>query len=247
MNNNRIPVELQQARDSEEEAKKGVDEAQTNVDTAKEKFSIWKDGKMFLAEEFKQHGINCVAPGFTYFAQKFIEPNGPYYNVYQAYHAASLFNPLKIRGKSLAFMEALIDKLHHFKCSEMDRPAFLVLVKRELPFYISILEGIQEEYWSTLVGAAEYDKKAALKRQKEANDPSDHNLETYYDRTAWKDDEAEVARRAWEWWKVHKGTLPKLALCVRLVVLVQVSSASVDDALLLRLFSRVNKDYYKRS
>ena len=97
-----------------------------------------------------------------------------------------------------------------------------------------------------------------------ADDDSD-NLAPYYDRTEWKEDEAEVARRVWEWWKVHAKELPNLAICVRLVVLVQVSSASVErvfsqlkyivdtcqqntlhDALLLRLFSRVNKDYYKR-
>jgi hypothetical protein len=46
----------------------------------------------------------------------------------------------------------------------------------------------------------------------------------------WKDDPSEVARRAWEWWGAHRKRFPSFALAVRLVVLVQTSTAAVERA-----------------
>ncbi len=79
----------------------------------------------------------------------------------------------------------------------------------------------------------------------------------------WKVDEAEVSRRIWEWWVVHRGKFTFFQDAVRLVVLVQASSAGVErvfslfkyimetcqdhalaDQLQLRLFTKVNSKYF---
>jgi hypothetical protein len=41
-------------------------------------------------------------------------------------------------------------------------------------------------------------------------------------------DEAEVSCRIWEWWVVHRGKLTFFKETVRLVVLVQASSAGLE-------------------
>lgn len=51
---------------------------------------------------------------------------------------------------------------------------------------------------------------------------------------SWQDDPCERARRMWYWWKDKRPLFKEFSLAVRLVALVQVSSASVE-----RLFSTV--------
>ncbi len=78
----------------------------------------------------------------------------------------------------------------------------------------------------------------------------------------WMDDPREKARRIWEWWPIHREKFVYFKTAVRLVVLVQVSSAPVErvfsrlrlivetsqqntlhDAILLRLFVAINEKY----
>ena len=57
----------------------------------------------------------------------------------------------------------------------------------------------------------------------------------WYDGITWKDDPIERARRIWEWWRAKRCTeLHHFTWAARLVVLVQISSASVE-----RIFSQV--------
>jgi hypothetical protein len=80
----------------------------------------------------------------------------------------------------------------------------------------------------------------------------------------WQDDPKEVARRVWQWWVANNGNFHYLSIAVRLIVLVQTSSASaerafsqlglildglgncaLDDVVELRLFERVNREKYQ--
>jgi hypothetical protein len=79
----------------------------------------------------------------------------------------------------------------------------------------------------------------------------------------WKEDKLEVARRVWEWWRIHREKLQHMKEVVRLVVLVQVSSAAVEtafsrsrlmldttqkgvlhDAIAIRLFEAINSEHH---
>ena len=44
----------------------------------------------------------------------------------------------------------------------------------------------------------------------------------------WKEDDGECACRIWEWWRPRVKDFPCLALALRLVVLTQLSSCSVE-------------------
>ncbi len=102
--------------------------------------------------------------------------------------------------------------------------------------------------WSAVDGAGKYD---------DAKNSHDG------DKASWKSDGAEVARRVWEWWKAKDGRFTYFKDAVRLVVLVQVSSASIErvfsqlkkilessqheilhDILKIRMFERISRKYY---
>jgi hypothetical protein len=78
----------------------------------------WKDGKLISKEDFVKHGKACVKPGFDYFFDKFIDPDGPFNQMMHAFHAATLFNPIKMKDKLDAEVEDLIDQLSSFKYEE---------------------------------------------------------------------------------------------------------------------------------
>jgi hypothetical protein len=52
------------------------------------------------------------------------------------------------------------------------------------------------------------------------------------DEASWKSDGAKVARQVWEWWKAKGGRFTYFKEAVRLDVLVQVSSASIEHVFL---------------
>jgi hypothetical protein len=80
---------------------------------------------------------------------------------------------------------------------------------------------------------------------------------------SWKSDGTEVAGQVWEWWKAKGGRFTYFKDAVRLVVLVQVSSASIErvflqlkrilkssqheilhDILKIWMFERISSKYY---
>ena len=50
----------------------------------------------------------------------------------------------------------------------------------------------------------------------------------------WKEDGGEYAERIWQWWKARKKHYPMHYLALRLIVLIQLSSCSVE-----RVFSKL--------
>ena len=99
----------------------------------------------------------------------------------------------------------------------------------ELPAYLAVVNSTPEEFWDKVDGAAAYDKD--LKEKQESKDP---DIKAKFAGKTWRDDRIEKARRVWEWWKTYHHKFTFLSNAVRLVVLVQTSSASVE-----RVFSQV--------
>ena len=59
--------------------------------------------------------------------------------------------------------------------------------------------------------------------------PSDSTMD-------WKEDAGEYAQRIWQWWKPRRNRYPYHALAIRLCVLAQLSSCSVE-----RVFSKLER------
>jgi hypothetical protein len=193
-------------------------------------------------QDFLAHGTAIVKQGFDYFESKVIDPEGTYYEIMHCYRGAKLFNPLVAKYLRIQELEALADDLSNFKFVAFT-PAFLGRLKKDIPRYMNLLGAPFD--WESLPGASEWASK-----QKEPN-------------RDWQEDQLEVARRIWEWWRIHREKFHYMKEAVRLVVLVQVSSAAVErvfsrlrlilettqegvlhDAITIRLFEAVNSKYY---
>jgi hypothetical protein len=166
--------EFRQALEAANAQKAGADAA---LVASIEQQDQWQEGKRILAADWIQYSKENAAHAFDYFNRQFLLPDGAYYNTMECFQAASLFNPLKMKGKTLAEMEALVDQLVAFRINRLQRVDFRECLKKELPRYLGIIDsGIN---WNTIdAEAIAYDKK---------EDSTD----------TWKSDESEVARRVW--------------------------------------------------
>ena len=154
-----------------------------------------------MAADWIQYGKENAAHAFNYFNRQFLLPDGAYFNTMECFQAASLFNPLKMKGKTLAEMEALVDQLVAFSIKRLQRGDFRECLKKELPRYLGIIyHGIN---WNTIgEEAIAYDKK---------EDSTDN----------WKSDhESEVARRVWMFWDSKRSQFNYMTVAVALIILV---------------------------
>jgi hypothetical protein len=243
----RVNQEKQAARDEKAASTKEQEKKQKAHDKSKQACQEWKRGKLFTVDKLFEHGKACVKPGFDYVDEMFFTEGGPCHWLVQACRGATVFNPLKMKGKSVDEVSLLVRELKHFQFPEFT-VTFLDSMIEEIPTYLAFLDSAQCD-WSKLKGAGKHDSKARM---------------TGGDSESWKDDPAELARRVWEWWRGRMNRFTFFKEAVLLVVLVQVSSASVErvfsqlklilesggseclnDMNELRVFERVNRKQYR--
>ena len=249
-------AELQEARAELVKATAALEKAEKDAEPILAEIAAYKEGKLITKEDFFAHGKKCTGPAVEDYIRLFIKQPGPrgqgdYYNIKKCYFAAAAFNPMEAMMMDHAAIKACIKDLKYF-CFDEFREVNGILDNAiaEIPLYMSYLKNTTDELLSSLPGAAEYNQKL----QKDAiKDPSKKGK-------TWKDDHIEVARRAWEWWRLHRDKFVYLSIAARLIVLVQVSSASVErvfsqlkliidaigvsalkDNIECRLFERLNK------
>lgn len=177
-----------------------------------------------LEEVLLQKAIACQQ-----YQSLFTDPGGDYYDLRQIYRLARIFNPRIANGLDVNTIEEAIDELHRFKMPEFTA-AFRENMKKEIAAYkaelnaTALRNGTDNDFWSSVPGAKEYDESLAAKNSKSPALP---------DKT-WLDDPIEKARRLWEWWRANHNKFTYFSKAARLVVLVQTSSCAVE-----RVFSQV--------
>ena len=119
----------------------------------------------------------------------------------------------------------LADKLIYFKYDAYFTEWFIKCLKKELPGVVK--EAKRDHDLNRIKGNKHYHTRLQ-KRMKR------HNIENMNDMD-WKEDAGEYSRRIWEWWRIRVQEFPCHALAIRLVVLSQLSSCSVE-----RVFSRLS-------
>jgi len=235
-------------------AREEIGAARLAVHAATTEVAAWVAAGPLTEADFMDYGRAAVQPGYDYFAKLFLAPDGEMRDIYMAYRAATLFDALKLRDMTETAALVLIDLLGNFNFPEIT-PAFVVGLQGELPLLLRHARRVFD--WGAVDGAADYDATLARKRKLEeakaaaaASSSSSSSssssaaaaapeLTAAPQRTEegvfdWKQDPAERARRLWEWWVPRVGEFTFWSKALRLVALVQPSSAEVE-----RLFSQL--------
>jgi len=227
----RLTAQAQQhkvLKDAFDSAVSDVEAKELLHNSAVEKLSKFKEGKLITEADFRDHGIKVVTPIFDDYRRLFLTPTGDYFKISAAYHAARVLNPLIAAEMSNVQVEEAVRQLKEFGFDEFrDGGGIIDEIVKEIPNYLARVRSTGVQFWNSVEGADEYDVKLAAKAVEEPEK---------YQNFTWKSDPIEKARRIWEWWRVnhnHPGMF-HFAQAARLVALVQVSSASVE-----RVFSQV--------
>jgi len=198
------------------------------------------------ADELMSAAKAAVEPAWAYYHERYLAPNADMGHVRKAVKAASAFSFDVLAAASVASAAPLIDSLSVFGFPELT-DTVLAGIKDEL---CDVLAAARGPYvWADLPGADKYDKAAG---------GSDK----------WREDPAEKARRFWLRWRdmcYPTQQFPHFATAIRLVVLVQPSSAAIErcfsqlklivdetgcailsDLLRLRMFMRCNRKAYEK-
>ena len=199
------------------------------LDHAEREFAKWKRSSgPVTQEEFMQYGKDSVQPGYDYFIDLYVQPQGKLRNLFLAFRGAQIFDPLFIAGITLTAGYLLIDDLLRFGFEEFT-PQFMKGLKIELP---KVTSQAKEDFpWDTLPGAEKYD--ADLRKDLEAREGRAPNPATRVPerQVTWQEDPNERARRIWLWWKVRVHDVQEFRffnVALRLVALVQPSSCSLE-------------------
>ena len=170
------------------------------------------------ADHLNSMARRCVQGAFDYYTRLYNSPGGDMYRIKIGFRGARVFNPLVLREMDLNASWLLIDDLALLGLRKFT-PQFLDGMKAELPAVLA--HAARDFDWSTVPGAADFD--ASIRRSDAAADVS----------FAWQLNPGEKARRIWEWWRARIRKSDELVffkIAVRLVVLVQASSAAVERA-----------------
>ena len=193
-------------------------------------FAEFKSDHCTTYDDFFEEGLQAVAPIFKDVKRLFFSPNGDYYELVGAYTAAAVFDVTVVGGMNQVQIVDRIKDLKKFGFDEFrDGNGIIDDMIKELPAYLAVVNATPEEFWDTVDGAAEFDEN--LKKKQESEDP---DIMAKFAGKTWRDDRIEKARRIWEWWKTYRHKFTYFSNAVRLVVLVQTSSASVE-----RVFSQI--------
>ena len=173
------------------------------------------------------HAKSIGKPMIEYYHKLFTIEDGDCYNIRQMAEAAQIFNPIFLSGHTdaeiVTKLHLLIDKLIYFGYKQFTE-RFIKQLKKEIP---EVIKEADRDHDLDRIDCSTQFKTRMQRRIKRKK----LNKDTVVD---WKLDDGEYACRIWEWWRARITNFPCFALALRLVVLAQLSSCSVE-----RVFSRL--------
>jgi hypothetical protein len=239
-----------------DELKESENNLKTMVDALEEKnkeFEEWQNKiNLWTMDDFFDYATqSIIQPGINKYNNLFNNPRGDHYAIKKAMYACRLFNPFFIKSNNIQTLSSLVDNLNYFGkgFSEVfEGNNFLDGIKKEIE-YVKRLADIEFD-WENIDESRQYKQRQNRKKQREKkrlsliqndvgiNDVYGDNDGRINDYDDWKEDPGELARRIYGWWCVQYKLCPKkiyyFTLALRLVVLVQTSSCSVE-----RIFSQL--------
>ena len=179
--------------------------------------------------DLMEHGKDILQPVGRYYNKQFIDENGDCHQMRVMSEAAQIFDPIFLSKQSTAdivtVLHFLADKLSVFNYRQFDEQ-FMERLKKEMPKLVK--EAKADHDLDRIPSTRQYQTRMQ-KRIRRKNLPKDTVLD-------WKRDAGEYAQRIWKWWKPRKDKYPCHGLAIRLIVLAQLSSCSVE-----RVFSKLER------
>ncbi|KAL7540988.1 hypothetical protein ACHAXR_010540 [Thalassiosira sp. AJA248-18] len=214
-------------RDSRKDGKEGKDMAEE----ARAKFDAWKEKFPHRTHgELTSHGKRILEPVGDYYKKLFNEDGGDCADIRKMAEAAEMFDPIflaTIRNETHILLElhTRAEKLKYFHFDRHFTPAFFKGLKDEMQDVVRAAK--KDHDLDKIKPTRQYLTRLQrrIKRNKMSEDAVD-----------WKHDAGEYAQRIWQWWKPRRKDFPFHAMALRLIVLVQLSSCSVE-----RVFSKLEK------
>ena len=202
--------------------------AKEKMDKSDDKLNQWDEKyRCTTRDELLDYSKSVGAPVIDYYNKLFNNTGGDCYNIRQMVKAAKIFNPLYLTGHSdadiITILYPLADKLIHFGCIIFTE-GFITQFKKEIPNVVKVAD---EDHNLDNINSSKQCGNRMQKRIKKKRKEPNTELD-------WKEEDGEYACRIWEWWRTRVKDFPCFALALRLVVLTQLSSCSVE-----RVFSRL--------
>lgn len=179
--------------------------------------------------DLMEHGKNLLSPVGVYYNKQFLNEVGDCHQMRVMSEAAQIFDPIFLSKQSTAdivtVLHYLADKLlvsnfRHFNEKFMDR------LKKEMP---GLVKEAKSDHDLDRIPSTRQHQTRMQTKIKRKKLPKDTVLD-------WKKDAGEYAQRIWKWWKPRNDKFPCHGLAIRLIVLAQLSSCSVE-----RVFSKLER------
>ena len=219
----KLNLELKRKRKEDKELKEKL----SQVESA---FTQWQlEFPYRTLESLVQHGKDILKPAADYFYNIFQKEDGECHHTLEIAEAAQMFNPIFLAGLSDSDVEVVLhdlaEKLKATKFKQFESDTFMRRLKEEMP---KVLNAAKRDHG--------LDKYAPSRRYKTRLQRRIRRLGKDESELDWKEDGGEYAERIWQWWKARKKHYPMHYLALRLIVLIQLSSCSVE-----RVFSKLKE------
>ena len=195
-------------------------------DEISNEFNVWKfEFPLRTKELLFNHCQSIFSPVIDYYNSLFKNEGGDNYKMRKRAYACRIFDPFFLKGRQndLHILNDIADELQYFDYSNFS-PAFLVLLKKEIPVVIS--HANQPFNWEDLKNSQQFQIRLQKRIKRNNLGPVDEALH-------WEIDPGEKARRIWEWWRSRfivntNSHLQTFEVVLRRIVLVQLSSCSIE-------------------
>ena len=178
-------------------------------------------------ESLAQHGKDILTPAADYFNNIFVKEDGECHHTIEIAEAAQMFNPIYLAKLSdadiVTLLHDLAEKLKATKFKQFENKSFMRRLKEEMPALVKAAK--RDHDLNKFEPSRRY--KTRLQRRIKRTGKEESEMD-------WMDDAGEYAERIWQWWRTRRMRYPMHYLALRLVVLIQLSSCSVE-----RVFSRL--------
>ena len=194
------------------------DTAEQDVQQQRNELEAYREGKLIFDNDFKQYALDIVKPGIEYYIEQM---NGSLADIRRGIRAVRCFDPIFIKENDMLTITEHVRDLKSLGLPSLNEACIAGIINDELQKMKLETENCEFEL-EIVDGAEEYNTKLEML-----------NEQTGMNKT-WKEDYSEYGRRVWKWWGSRKHRFTYVTKAVKLVALIQTSSAFVE-----RVFSQV--------